>query len=134
MSMEYIVPSLWITTVTDMVDHDTMEEQFMYLFELEEDRFLARFHQQVQKGHEKAWHDRHIKQCTFNIKDLVFLYDNNLMKFTGKFQMHWLGPYVVKEINDFYTVQLEKINGELFLKKVNGSRLKSYKGDPATIQ
>ena len=35
--MEYIVPSLWISTLTNMADHKTMEERLAQLMELEED-------------------------------------------------------------------------------------------------
>ena len=31
---------------------------------------------------------------------MVLLYDNKFNKFPGKFIMHWLGPYVIKEITD----------------------------------
>jgi len=58
------------------------------LTELKEDRFLAGFHQQVQKELEKSLHDQHIKLHTFKINDLVLLYDNKFAKFLGKFQMH----------------------------------------------
>ena len=61
MPMEYIVLSLKITTLTYMVDEETLNERLLHLVELEEDRFVAGFHQQVQKDREKAWHDRHIK-------------------------------------------------------------------------
>ena len=61
MPMEYIVSSLRIAMLTDMADCETMEERLVQLMELEEDRFLAWFHQQVQKERENAWHDRHIK-------------------------------------------------------------------------
>ena len=61
MPMEYIVPSLRVATLTDMADEDTVNEILLHLVGLEEDRFIARFHQQVQKEREKAWHDRHIK-------------------------------------------------------------------------
>jgi len=40
-----------------MVDCRALEERLALLTELEEDRFFAGFHQQVQKEHEKAWHD-----------------------------------------------------------------------------
>lgn len=40
--------------------------------------------------------------------------------------MHWLGPYVVKEVTDGGAVQLGKLNGDPFIGKVNGSRLKLY--------
>jgi hypothetical protein len=130
MPMEYIVPNLRITTVTEMEDRDFMEEHLAQLLALEEDHFLAGFHQQVQKAREKVWHDRHIKQCTFKNGDLVLMYDNKFTKFPGKFQMHWLGPYVIKDISDGGAVQLAKLNGELFPGRINGSRLKVYRDDP----
>lgn len=96
---------------------------------LEEDHFLARFHQQVQKSWEKAWHDKHIKQQTFKNGDLVFLYDSKFSQFLGRFKMHWLGPYVIKDISDGGTVQLVNLNGELFVGRVNESRLKLSRDD-----
>jgi len=45
--------------------------------------------------------------------------------------MHWLGSYIIKEITDGGVVLLVKLNGELFLGRVNGSRLKLYTGDHA---
>lgn len=99
--------------------------------ELKEDPFFVGLHQQVQKECEKAWHDCHIKLCTFNVNDLFLLYDSKFTKFLGKFQMHWLGPYLIKEITDGDTVHLVKLNREPFPRRVNGSRLKLYTGDPA---
>jgi len=45
--MEYIVPSLRITVFIDMIDSDEVEERLLQLIHLEEDRFIASFHQQV---------------------------------------------------------------------------------------
>jgi len=42
-----------------------------------------------------------------------------------------MGPYVVKDIMEGGIVQLAKLNGDLFMGKVNGSQLKLYMGDPA---
>ena len=91
MLMEHIVPRLCIASFTRMADYGALEERLLQLIELEEDRFLVGFHQQVQKEHEKAWHNRHIKLRTFKVNDLVLLYDNKFDKFQGKFWMHWLG-------------------------------------------
>lgn len=60
------------------------------------------------------WHDRHFKKCTFKNGDLVLLYDKKFTKFPRKFQMHWLGPYIIKKIADGGVVQLVKLNRELF--------------------
>ena len=67
----------------------------------------------------------------FKMNDLVLIYDNKFDKFPRKFQMHWLGPYVIKEITDGGAVQLVQLNGDPFPGKVNGSRLKPYTGDSA---
>ena len=60
--MEYIVPSLRISTFTEMDDPTRVTTRLTKILELEEDRFIAGFQQQVQKAQEKSWHDRHIKK------------------------------------------------------------------------
>jgi len=124
--MEYIVPSLRIAALTGIMDRKALEGRLVQLAELEKERFLVGFHQQVQKQCEKAWHDRHIKLHTFKVNALVLLYDSKFDKFLGKFRMHSLGPYVIKEITDGGVVQMVKLNGDPFLGKVNGSKLKPY--------
>jgi hypothetical protein len=47
--MEYLVPSLRIVAFTDMDDTGAVHERLAQLVELEEDRFIVVFHQQVQK-------------------------------------------------------------------------------------
>lgn len=131
MPMEFIIPSLRIAAFIRMADHRALEEWLMQLMELEEDRFLGGFHQQVQKEHEKAWHDQHIKLHTLKVNDVISLYDSKFTKFPSNFQMHWLAPYVIEEITDGGAVQLGKLNGETFLGKANGSWLKPYAGDMA---
>ena len=65
MPMEYIVPSLWITAATGMDDVEDLEECIVQLIHLEEDLFVAGFHQHVEKDRQKAWHDHHIKNKQF---------------------------------------------------------------------
>jgi hypothetical protein len=76
MPMEFILPSLHIATITELSDIGSIEERLAQSVHLEEDRFVAGFHQQVQKSREKVWHDRHIKQKKFQFGDLVLLYDS----------------------------------------------------------
>jgi hypothetical protein len=47
--MEYLVPSLRITTFTGMDDIDAIQYRIVQLMELEEDMLIVGFHQQVQK-------------------------------------------------------------------------------------
>lgn len=88
MPMEYIVPSLCIVTLMGMMDCGALEERIAQLAELEEERFLAGFHQQVQNQCEKSWHDRYNKLRSFKVSNLVLLYDSKFDKFPGKFRMH----------------------------------------------
>jgi hypothetical protein len=67
---------------------------------MEEDQILARFHQQVHKARDKAWHDRHIKKKNFKEGDLILMYDSKSFQHPRKLKMHWLGPYEVKSITD----------------------------------
>jgi hypothetical protein len=53
--------------------------------EMEEDRILAGFHQEVQKERDKSWHDRHIKRKSFKEGDLVLVYDSKFLQHPGKF-------------------------------------------------
>ena len=96
-----------------MEDND-IEERLEQLLMLEEDHLRAGFHQQVQKVWEKAWHDRHNKKRTFKSGDLVLLYDSKFTQFLGKVKMHWLGPYIIRDISYGGGVQLTWLNGELF--------------------
>jgi hypothetical protein len=70
------------------------------LVEIEEDKFIAGFHQQVQKEREKAYHDMHIKKKAFKQGDLVLVYDSKFIKHPRKFRMHWLGPYEVTYVTE----------------------------------
>jgi hypothetical protein len=46
--------------------------------------------------------------------------------------MHWLGPYVIKDVMDESVVQLETLNGEVLRGMVNGSHLKIYRDSRPT--
>jgi hypothetical protein len=51
----------------------------------------------VQKERDKDWHERHIKRKSFKEGDLVLVYDSKFLQHPGKFRIHWLGPYEVKD-------------------------------------
>ena len=106
--MEYIVPSLCIATAIDMDDVEALEGHIVQLIQLEEDHFIAGFHQRIVKDRQKAWHDRHIKHKQFAEGDLVLLYSIKFMKHPSKLQMHWLGPYLIHSINSGGVVQLQQ--------------------------
>jgi hypothetical protein len=65
MPMDFILSSLCIAKITELSNIGAIEERLETLVQLEEDRFIIGFHQQVQKSRENVWHDRHIKQKKF---------------------------------------------------------------------
>ena len=84
MPMEYIVPSLRVVAITEMTDVDAMEDILLQLIHLEEESFVAGFHQNLEKKRKKVWHDRHIKSKHFEVKVLVLMYDSKFLKHLGK--------------------------------------------------
>ena len=62
----------------------------------------------------------------FEVGGLVLMYDSAFFKHPGKLKIHWVRPYVVKEITDGGAVKLEKLDGTEVRGIVNGSRLKPY--------
>jgi hypothetical protein len=98
--MKYVVPSLIIAAFACMDDTGIVQDRLVQLLELEEDMFIAGFHQQAQKEREKDYYDRHIKRKAFKQGDLVLLYDNKFMKHPGKFRTHWLGPFEVAYVTE----------------------------------
>jgi hypothetical protein len=54
---EFITPSLYIAQATCMIDKESVAQRLAKLQELEETRFLADFHQSVEKERQKSWHN-----------------------------------------------------------------------------
>jgi hypothetical protein len=111
MSLEFLVPSLCVPTITKMTKRGTIQKRLNQLMEMEEYRILDGFHQEVQKERDKSWHDKHIKNKSFKEGELVLLYDKKKFQHPGKFRMHWLGPYQVNIVTDGGFVQLKDLGG-----------------------
>lgn len=55
-----------------------MEYRFFQLNKLKEDRLTTIHHKEVQKQHQKEWHDRNIWRKDISIGDPVLLYDSRI--------------------------------------------------------
>ena len=129
MPMEYILPSLRIAAITEMTDTGIVEERLAQLVQMEEDHFIAGFHQNVEKQRQKSWHDRHITTKQFKVGGVVLMYDRNFLKHPGKLKTHWLGPYVFAHITEAGAIKLHKLDGTPVVGMINGSQLKPYRDD-----
>ena len=84
----------------------------------------------LEEGIKKDFLDRKIEVIKQDELDYIDRLGDHRRKFLSL--LHGMGPYVIKEITEGGTVQLEKLNSELFTGQVNGSQLKSYIGGPAS--
>lgn len=48
--MEFIIPSLSIAIITNLMETNAISKRLEELMELEEDRFIVGFHQNVEKS------------------------------------------------------------------------------------
>jgi hypothetical protein len=65
MPIKFIVLSSPIAMLEEITESGIVKKGLSELVEIEEYWFIIGFHQQVQKVHEKSWHDRNIKQNKF---------------------------------------------------------------------
>ncbi|KAJ9556634.1 hypothetical protein OSB04_011248 [Centaurea solstitialis] len=61
----------------------------------------------------------------------LLLFNSRLRLFPGKLKSKWSGPFTVKEVSQFGTVELEGNDGTTF--KVNGQRVKPYLGGETVV-
>jgi hypothetical protein len=124
--IELEVESLRIAIDERMGDTESLEARFQDLVRLDEERSAALLRTEAIQKRRKSYYDSKIKPKTFRINDWVLLYDSRYMKFPGKFQFRWLGPYQVKEVFPNGSVQLADLGGRFFVTRINGNRLKRY--------
>ena len=126
-SLDYLISSLCIVAITDMTKRSATQEILAQLMELEEDRIMEGFHQEVQKEKDKSWHDRHIKKKNFKEGYMVLLYDIKYLQHLGKLRIHWPSPYQINSVTNGGVVKLQDLVGKEIQGLVNGSRLKMYR-------
>jgi hypothetical protein len=97
----------------------------LQLNELEEIRNEAYENSRIYKERMKVFHDKNILRKSFEPSQKVLLYNSRLHLFPGKLRSRWTGPFVVKNVYPYGTVEIENPqNGNIF--KVNGQRLKPF--------
>jgi transposase InsO family protein len=73
---QFITLSLYIAQTTHISKEESVAQRIMELHELLETRFLANFHQSVEKTRQKAWHDIHVNTKLFVQGDKFLLYNS----------------------------------------------------------
>ena len=108
---------------------DTSEEEahFLELICLDETRHDAALANKAHKKCIKVQYDKNSKPCVFSEGDLVFLYDQEFDKLgAGKFELPWMGPYIVKRFLTKGAYKLVDYDGIPLSQPQNGLYLKRY--------
>ena len=121
--------SLRIAIDERLGEMESHQSRLQDLEKLDETRREALLRTEAIQKRRKSYYDSKLKPKTFEVKDWVLLYDSRYMKFPGKFQFRWLGPYKVTEVFPNGSVQLTDVRGNLFVTRINGNRLKKYYRD-----
>ncbi|XP_021770623.1 uncharacterized protein LOC110734783 [Chenopodium quinoa] len=101
------------------------EKRLLQLNELDELRLEAYESSKQYKEKTKRWNDKNLVRREFKEGDQVLLFNSRLRLFPGKLRSRWSGPFKIKKVSPYGTIELENAKGETF--KVNGQRVKHYR-------
>ncbi|CAJ2672003.1 unnamed protein product [Trifolium pratense] len=102
--------------------------RLLKLNELEEWRERAYENAVLYKARTKRYHDAKLVPKEFHEGQLVLLFNSRFKLFPGKLKSKWSGPFIVKEVFPHGAVEIFKLGEENQSFKVNGQRLKVYRG------
>ena len=120
--------AFWAIKTVNLDLHRSGAHRKMQLNELDELRLTAYENTHIYKEKAKKYHDAKLPQHRlFEEGDLVLLFNSRLKLFPRKLKSRWSGPFWVKKVFPYGTVELEHPEKGVF--KVNGQRLKHYMGE-----
>jgi hypothetical protein len=126
--IELEMESLRIAIDERLGEMESHQSRLQDLEKLDETRKDAVLRMEAIQKRRKSYYDSKLKPKVFEVNDWVLLYDSRYMKFPGKFQFRWHGPFQVKEVFSNGSVQLADARGNFFVTRINGNRLKRYYG------
>ena len=101
-----------------------------WLTELEElderHRVVAQNIEAIQRRRKKTF-DKRNKKRAFEPGMLVMIQDARKLDFPGKFDVLWMGPYVVQAVFPNNSLQLGTLNGKSFPWRTSGSWCKQFR-------
>ncbi|GAU50532.1 hypothetical protein TSUD_369590 [Trifolium subterraneum] len=103
------------------------EKRLLKLNELEEWRLQAYENAVIYKARTKKYHDKGLVPKVFQ-KGQQVLFNSRLKLFPGKLKSRWSGPFIIKEVFPHGAIEIFPPGEEDKAFKVNGQRLKIYKG------
>ncbi|XP_071695579.1 uncharacterized protein [Rutidosis leptorrhynchoides] len=124
--------AFWALKTCNLDLHEAGRLRLSQLNELEELRHEAYENSLIYKERTKKWHDKRIRSSKeFKEGDRVLLFNSRFKLFPGKLKSRWSGPFIVKRVFPYGTIELINSNGIEF--KVNGHRVKHYIHGPMEV-
>ena len=124
--IECQMPSLKLA-VQLLPDTSPLEEQLVYLEQLNEQGRDAALANEAHKHKVKCQYDRSICPWIFSEDDLVMVYDQDKDPLgVGKFKPMWFGPFIIKKVLKNGTYRLVDFEGNALAEPRNGLHLKKY--------
>jgi hypothetical protein len=124
--IEFHIPSLKLA-VELLPDTSPLEEQLLYLEQLNEQCRDASLSNKAHKQKVKCQYDWSVHPQIFSKGDLVLVYDQDKDSLgAGKFKPMWFRPFIMKEVLHKGTYHLVEFEGNVLAKPRNGFYLKKY--------
>ena len=125
--IEFEVESLRVAVDSRLTDSQSLRNRLRTLEEFDVRRRIGTQHIEAIQRRRKITFDKRYKKRTLRPGMMVLLQDARKLEFPVKFDVVWLGPYLIREAFSNNSLQLETLNGESFPTRTSGSQCKEYK-------
>ena len=117
----------WAVQKLNFDSQEVGEKRLLQLNALDEFRTQTYENAKIYKERTKRWHDKRIVERTFEVGQLVLLFNSRLKLFPGKLKSRWSGPFIIEKVFPYGDVEITDPTTQTSF-KVNGQRLKHYWG------
>ncbi|XP_061374787.1 uncharacterized protein LOC133317010 [Gastrolobium bilobum] len=126
--VEFEHRATWAIKFLNFEPSKANEKRLMQLNELDEFKLAAYENARIYKEKTKKWHDKKIQPKELESGQQILLYNSRLRLFPGKLKSRCTGPFVIKKVFPYGTVEISPLNEDRPF-KVNGNSLKIYHGE-----
>ena len=121
--------AFWVIKALNYDLLDAGKKRLLDISELDEIRLDVYESSRLYKEKTKRWHDKDLIRKSFEVEQLVLLFNSRLRLFPWKLKSRWTGPFTITRVFPYGSIELSNAKGETF--KVNGQRVKHYRaGEP----
>jgi hypothetical protein len=125
--IEFEVKSLRVAVNSRLTDNQSLKSRLASLEAFDESHRASAQHIEAIQRRRKITFDKKHKIRTLRPGMMVIFQDARKLDFPGKFDVVWLGPYLIRDTFSNSSVQLEPLNGETFPTRTPDIWYKEYR-------